>query len=181
MILEPGTFRVSDYRKAIPDLVKVVAAVRAAIKESQETASVLDCADADFVGWVRNLQFDHRPPLCDRPYDTVVNDFVPPQNDPEHIVAVAKDEHLERTTGRKAGAEKTVTTRGSDVGERARTQAIKDTQAFHKAIMASKSGDHVGAAAILANTKPKKLKKKLAGRPFPQQLRGFGARYAPKS
>ena len=94
MILKAGTFRVRDYRKPIPARVK-----QAVI--------------------AREFDFDHDPALVRRDYDTGAGDFIPPQNDPRHIIARRKAEHLEKTIGRKQGAERTVSTRGSDVGEAA--------------------------------------------------------------
>jgi hypothetical protein len=150
-ILQPGTFRVSDYRKSIPNKVKLQVIAR----------------DHDF---------DHRPPLCDRPFDTELNDFVPPQNDPDHLFAILRADHDQHTFGRKPGAEKTVTTRGSDVGERARTRAIQASEAVHQAQLASKVGDYKGAAVILASARQKRQKRKIPSRPFANQKRQFSTR-----
>jgi hypothetical protein len=105
---------------------------------------------------VEELNFDHRPPLCDRPYDTVAGDFIPPQNDPNHIDAIPKPDHDKRTFGREPGALKTVTTRGSDMGERARTSDIRAADAVHRARIAAKSGRPDLADEILAGTRFKK-------------------------
>lgn len=172
MILDPGTFKTSDYRKAIPDWVKVAAAIRLfASKHLLGVDGVLRVtADSEILIEfpVRDLQYDHRPPLNSRPYDTRAGDFIPPQNDPQHIFAVDKADHDERTFGRKAGAEKTVTTRGSDVGEAARAKKIQANDAVHRARLASKAGNYVGAAMILASAKPRKqkFKRKWPSRPF---------------
>lgn len=150
-ILPAGTFRVSDYRKPVPESVK-----------------------RDVVA--RDYDFDHRPPLCDRPYDTEARDFIPPQNDPAHIFATPKAKHKQLTFGRKEGAAVTVTTRGSDVGERARTRDIKTSEAIHQAALASKAGDYKRSAELLASA-PKKSrlrpKTKIPSRPFPKLRRGF--------
>lgn len=122
-ILPPGTFKVSDYRKPITDKVK-----REVLKR---------------------YQFDHDPALANRPYDTEAGDFIPPQLAPEHIFIKRKAEHAEKTFGRKEGAAKTVTTRGSDVGEAARGRAIRDRERAHYADLARKAGDEAGAAAIM--------------------------------
>jgi len=165
-ILQPGEFRVSDYRKDMPWHVKAIAAVRWVTQEKR--TNVLDI---QLYALLRTLQFDHRPSLNSRPYDTEAGDFIPPQNDPDHIFAVSKEEHLQRTTGRVPGAEKTSTTRGSDVGEASRTRKIKNNDALHRAAMASKQGNYSGAAEILANAKPKKPKKKIPSRGFPKRQR----------
>lgn len=111
-ILAPGSFKVSDFRKAI----------------SAPTEREVR----------KRYQLDHRPALTDRPYDTDAGDFIPPQNDPTFIELIEKAAHAERTFGRKAGAEKTVTTRGSDVGERARTRDIRRSEAEHQAAITGK-------------------------------------------
>jgi hypothetical protein len=152
-IFAPGTFRVRDYRKPIPNRVKL---------------AVL----------ARDYDVDHDPALTNRPYDTEAEDFIPPQNDPDYLFLKRHAEHDEKTFGRKAGAERTVTTRGSDIGERARSRDIQTTEAIHRAAAASKRGDFKAAAEILA-TAPKqsrlKPKKSWPSRPFPKG-RGFEKR-----
>lgn len=143
-ILPAGTFRVSDYRKPIPEKVK-----RAVI--------------------ARDHDFDHRPPLCDRDYDTEAGDFIPPQHDPNYIFPTTKGRHKELTTGRREGAEKTVTTRGSDVGERARTRDIRTDELLHKAKLASKAGDYKKVNELILSVPKKsrlKAKRKIPGRKF---------------
>ena len=158
-ILAAGSFRVSDYRKAIPDWVKVVCAIRA----------YPTWVEGPLEAWVRSLRYDHRPPLQDRPYNVDKGDFIPPQNDPDHIEAIHIKKHDERTFGRKQDAEKVVTTRGSDLGEAAHIRTVSDTEAIHQAKMASKNGDYAEAARILGNVKQKKRlqpKKKIQSRGF---------------
>jgi len=158
MILEPGTFNVNLYRKAIPPAVKVQVLLNRfqhwlALIRSGSSVNI----DADFPFHdAANVQFDHNPALTNRPYDTIAGDFIPPQNDPNHICALDKHIHLQKTTGRAPGAERTVTTRGSDVGERARTSDIRARQAVHDARIAAKHGRHDEAAEILGRVKFKK-------------------------
>lgn len=169
MILEPGTFKVSEKRKAIPDWVKVQAvlnAIAAGKLPHQKERTFQPALDA------RSIQYDHRPPLNARPFDTEAGDFIPPQNDPLFIDAILTDEHLYRTTGRKPGAERTVTTRGSDVGEAARIRDIQETEARHQAIMAAKAGlatNDMGAVidglAPVGRSIPKPTRK-IPSRPF---------------
>lgn len=105
---------VQDHRKAIPLKVKLQVLVRQA-----------RCgACGEKLGSVDDTRFDHRPALVARPWGAGAGDFDPPQLDPEHIEAIHVDCHLHRTVGRRRGASKTVTTRGSDVGEAARTKNI---------------------------------------------------------
>jgi hypothetical protein len=154
LILKAGSFRVSDYRKPIP--AKVKQAVIA-----------------------REFDFDHEPALVNRDYDTEAGDFIPPQNDPKHLIPRRKAKHLEKTIGRKAGAERTVSTRGSDVGEAARSRSIQAREAVHRASAASKAGRYAEAAEILAQARSnRKLKnkidrrkRKIPSRPFPKQQR----------
>ena len=62
-----------------------------------------------------STHFDHRPPLEQRKINRQKTDFIPPQDDPQFLEAIDVPCHQFRTTGRKPGAEKTVTTLGSDV------------------------------------------------------------------
>lgn len=153
MILQPGTFRVSDHRKDIPDRV---------VKEV-----------------LKRYRRDHRPALTDRPYDTVAGDFIPPQLDPNFIEIIEIAEHDRRTFGRKPGAEKTGSTRGSDIGNMRVARDIAARTAVHQATLATKRGDIAEATRILATARSKpgmkarlKPKKKWPKRPFPKG-RGF--------
>lgn len=62
-------------------------------------------------------QLDHDPALELRKKRRVKGKIVysPPANSPDHLVYRRKANHLQKTTGRKKGAEKTVTTKGSDI------------------------------------------------------------------
>jgi hypothetical protein len=143
-ILKPGTFRVSDYRKPIPNKVKL--AVMA-----------------------RDYDADHDPALAFRPFDTEAGDFIPPQHSAEHLVLRRKDEHREKTFGRKRGAERTVTTAGSDIGNVRHGKDIQESEAIHQARIASKNGKYEQAADILSSVRRKKKLKpraKIPSRPF---------------
>jgi hypothetical protein len=121
--------RILSCRKAIPLKVKLAVAIAQARCPS--------CGDP--LVTLANTQFDHRPALVARPEKD--GDYDPPQNDPDHIEAIHKDCHLWRTTGRKPGATKTVTTRNSDVGEAARTRGISAAQAeFRRRILHKEPG-----------------------------------------
>ena len=181
VILEAGSFRVSDYRKAIPDWVKIVCAIRALQQKFEDRLngkpSDWPCAGPSdqLVAWVRSLRYDHRPPLQDRPYDTEAGDFIPPQNDPDYIEAINSKVHDYRTFGQKPDAEKVVTTRGSDIGEAARVRDIRHTQVLHEVKMAVKRGDPAAIARILQVEKKSKPKRSIPSRPFPsKQKRRFG-------
>lgn len=160
-ILPAGSFRVRDYRKDIPLSVKLAVIIRQ--KSCDVDGTPFEETD------VGKINFDHRPALEARPYDTGARDFIPPQFDPVHIFAIRKAKHDERTFGRKEGAEKTVTTRGSDVGERARARKIRDTERLHQAAMAVKIGNHTHAAQLrgaLEKTSRLTQKRKLQSRGF---------------
>ncbi len=171
MILEPGSFRVADYRKPMSWRVKCEAMMSYLRNISWER-------DALCLLSLSEIEFDHRPPLCDRPYDTKAGDFIPRQNDPQFIVPCAKREHLEKTTGRKADAAKTVTTAGSDMGNRRKSADIRAAEAKHKAALARKDGNHTLAAGILATAHLKKKhtrpKQKIKQRATPWPKRKFG-------
>lgn len=154
-ILRAGTFSVNACRKPIPNNVKLAVLIRQHCRSTDGKRFL--CMDA----LEGRIQFDHDPALVTRDYDTEARDFIPPQHSIAHIYAKRDGQHLEKTTGRKEGAEKTVTTRGSDVGEASREPAIRDSQRLHLAKMAEKAGDVARAAELRAGLEdPKRLKPK---------------------
>jgi hypothetical protein len=62
---------------------------------------------------------DHDPALILRDYDPTVSDvaarYTPHAHDPNHLIYREKADHDRKTFGRTPGAERTVTTKGSDV------------------------------------------------------------------
>jgi hypothetical protein len=60
-------------------------------------------------------QLDHDPALILREFNPRTGKYKPDANDPEFLVYREKSDHLHKTTGRKPGAAKTVTTKGSDI------------------------------------------------------------------
>lgn len=63
---------------------------------------------------------DHDPALILRKYNPRIKDvaarYTPHAHDPDALVYREKADHQQKTTGRKPGAERTITTKGSDVG-----------------------------------------------------------------
>ena len=92
-------------RKAIPDRVKSLVLVRQGYR----------CAECKQTLLGGPVQFDHRPAIIMRMVNVDRTDYHPPQLDPEHIDGLHQKCHLKRTVGRAPDAEKTVTTKGSDV------------------------------------------------------------------
>lgn len=92
-------------RKAIPKKVRLTVLAR-----------TLNCCAACGHGFRRDskIEFDHRPAIIMRAVNVEGTDYHPPQNDPAHIEPLHKSCHLQRTVGRKADAERTVTVKGSD-------------------------------------------------------------------
>ncbi len=171
VILDPGSFRVSDYRKSMSWRVKCAALMahfRTVVK-CQVYGAQIDIELYELP--LEHIEFDHYPALCDRPFDTDAQDFIPPQNDPEFIIPREQSAHLEKTTGRKVGAAKTVTTLGSDLGNRRKTADIRAREAYHRAALASKAGRNDEAKEILAQARLKKKhtrpKQKIAQRATP--------------
>jgi hypothetical protein len=171
-VLKAGSFRVSDYRRSMPVAVKLQSLWRSIAKgllpDPREVE--IDC---------RELEFDHAPALMYRDLDLITQDFLPPQNDPEFIDARVGGDHDQKTFGRKAGAERTVTTRGSDIGEAAHIRSVSDTEAVHAAKLASKRGDHKEAARLLSTVKlkrNKRPKRKIPSRGFDDQHRPMRSR-----
>lgn len=62
---------------------------------------------------------DHDPALVLRTYNPRIKDiasrYAPHAHDPDYLVYLAKADHQQKTTGRRPGAERTVTTKGSDI------------------------------------------------------------------
>jgi hypothetical protein len=62
---------------------------------------------------------DHDPALILREYDStilrVADRYTPHAHDPDFLIYREKADHQQKTTGRKPGAERTVTTKGSDI------------------------------------------------------------------
>jgi hypothetical protein len=63
---------------------------------------------------------DHDPALILRPYNPRIKDvaarYTPHAHDPSALIYRAKDDHQHKTTGRRPGAARTITTKGSDIG-----------------------------------------------------------------
>lgn len=61
-------------------------------------------------------QLDHDPALILRPFNEETGKYDPDANDPEFLIWREQADHLEKTTGRRPGARRTITTKGSDIG-----------------------------------------------------------------
>lgn len=61
-------------------------------------------------------QLDHDPALILREFNKRTGKYTPDANDPAHLIYREKAEHQQKTTGRKPGASRTITTKGSDIG-----------------------------------------------------------------
>lgn len=94
------------------------------------------------------LQLDHDPALILRTYNEVANYYYPDANDPDHLIYREHEDHQQKTTGRKIGATKTVTTKGSDIWLKSKFNRLE------------------------GRTK-KKRKQKIQSRPFTKQKRRF--------
>jgi hypothetical protein len=60
------------------------------------------------------FELDHDPALENRQFNPETGKYTPDANNPAFLVYRLKPAHLEKTTGRKPGASKTVTSKGSD-------------------------------------------------------------------
>lgn len=72
-----------------------------------------------------DLQLDHDPALILRKFNKRTGKYTPDANDPAYLVYREHDDHLHKTTGRKPGAEKTVTTKGSDIWLKAKFDRLE--------------------------------------------------------
>lgn len=98
-------------RPAIPDRVKLRVVIRQVGKCKQT---------GDKLGSLENTQFDLRPGIWERKFDTVKNDTVPASNDPAFIEACTVAGHKVRTHGTGA------TTVGSDSHRRAKIKRMTE-------------------------------------------------------
>ncbi|TAI67617.1 hypothetical protein [Bradyrhizobium sp. Leo170] len=89
------------------------------------------------LGRIEHTNFDHRPALEARKFDTAAWDTIPPANDPNFIEAITVNQHDRRSNG--PGGTRRITTRGSDTGERARTRKIQRSHTEHQAAMEAKA------------------------------------------
>lgn len=98
------------------------------------------------------VALDHDPALILRDYDPTVSDvaarYTPHAHDPNHLVYREKADHDRKTFGRKPGAERTVTTKGSDIWLKSKFNRLE------------------------GRTKPRR-KVKIPSRPFSTQKRDF--------
>ena len=85
--------------------------------------------------WGRT-EFDHNPALMNRAFDPVAKTYTPDANAPVFIQAFTTDCHAQKTFG--PGGTSRITTRGSDIGEKARERAVSATHQAHRDVMASK-------------------------------------------
>jgi 5-methylcytosine-specific restriction endonuclease McrA len=91
-------------RKAIPATIKIEVFLR-------QKGLCMECCNSI----EESAEYDHRPALILRPVNPAGTDYMPRQLDPDYIEALHGECHQKRTTGRKPGAERTITTKGSDI------------------------------------------------------------------
>ncbi|WP_454629660.1 hypothetical protein [Bradyrhizobium cenepequi] len=123
--------------------------------------------DGEKLGRIEDTNFDHRPPLEARKFDTKAWDTIPPANDPAHIEAITDAQHDRRTNG--PGGTRRITTRGSDTGERARTRKIQRSHVEHQTAMKAKAKGQ-------PRPKSAKPKRPIRGRSTFPKGRGFQSR-----
>lgn len=72
---------------------------------------------------------DHDPALILRPYNPRIKDvaarYTPHAHDPAALLYREKSDHQQKTTGRRPGAERTITSKGSDVGLKAKFNRLE--------------------------------------------------------
>jgi hypothetical protein len=64
----------------------------------------------------KDLHLDHDPALVLRKFNHRTGKYSPDANHPDYLIYREKADHQQKTTGRKPGAERTITTKGSDIG-----------------------------------------------------------------
>ena len=106
------------------------------------------------------LQLDHDPALILRQYKVDRRKppaawYTPNANDPAHLIYRPLRDHGEKTFGRKADAEKTVTTKGSDIWLKSKFKRLEQPTKKRR-------------AKIPQRKNPWPKGRKLQGRPFPR-------------
>lgn len=119
-------------RKAIPDKVKLKV-VLLAVERNQGRCP--HCKQ--HLGELSGLNFDHRPALINRAVNEAGTDYVPAQLDPEFIEPLHIDCHKVRTFG--PGGEKRITTAGSDIHTRDKTDRLSEANGEFCRVVLAKS------------------------------------------
>jgi hypothetical protein len=97
----------------------------------------------------KEVQLDHDPALVLRRISKRTGRYIPAANNPDYLVYRLKSDHLHKSTGRRPGAERTVTAKGSDAWLAKKFRKLE---------------------------KPKGSKSKIPSRPFPRSKRPFRKR-----
>lgn len=119
-----------------PKRKRIPVAVRKMVCSRQSWLCPCGCGQVVYYETKSNTEFDHEPALALRDVNEAGTDYVPPQLDPDYIVARCPDSHLIKTSG--SGA----TTAGTDIGK------IKKQRKREKAMM------------------PQRFKRRIPSRPF---------------
>lgn len=121
------------------------------------------------------MHLDHDPALILRDYDPTVSGvaarYTPHAHDPNHLVYRTKEDHQQKTTGRKPGALRTVTTKGSDIGIKTKFARLerKEKLAQTKKMFASRKPNTPSDwAKIIGGERPKQ---KIQSRGFPKRAK----------
>jgi len=86
----------------------------------------------------KGSQIDHDPALILRKFSEKTGLYTPDANDPAHLIYRAPREHLQKTIGRRADAEKTVTTKGSDIWLKSKFRRLENPSKRPRAKIASR-------------------------------------------
>lgn len=115
------------------------------------------------------LQLDHDPALILRQYKVDRRKpkaawFTPNANDPDHLIYRVIGDHGQKTTGRKPGATKTITTKGSDVWLKTKFARLERKQKINTSDIPETTKSWFKKAKVKIPSRP--LGK---GRPFPRR------------
>jgi hypothetical protein len=85
---------------------------------------------------------DHDPALILRHYNPhekyVAARYTPHAHNPDFLIYRSKPDHQQKTTGRKPGAARTITVKGSDIGLAAKFRRLERTKPIRKAKIPSR-------------------------------------------
>lgn len=115
----------------------------------------------DEVQW----DLDHDPALGLRQYDAQTGETSPRHDDPKFLVWRPKDQHKQKTTGRRG--ESKLSKRGGDISEIAKLERLEqETAEFRRRMLARDDPAHEVGEGVVAPFGPKKTKKAWPKRPF---------------
>lgn len=107
-------------------------------------------------------QLDHDPALILRSFDPETGRYTPDANDLEFLIWREKAAHQEKTSGRRPGARRTITTKGSDIGLKTKFARLEGEPKPKANIPSRRFQRRSTAASIAASKRGWKTRRKMS-------------------